>query len=74
MKVFKKWYALVVFCFAVLGYAQAPRIAEQKGAKMEFEKASHDFGELEDGTIVDYVFKFTNVGNEVIRIKRVKGS
>ena len=65
---------LIVFCFAVLGYAQAPGIAEPEGAKMQFEKTSHDFGELADGTIVDYVFKFTNVGDEVLRIKRVKGS
>ncbi len=73
MKIFI-WMVLIIFCFAVLGYAQAPRIAEAKGAKMEFVKASHDFGELADGTIVDYVFKFTNVGDEVLRIKRVKGS
>ncbi len=68
------WIVLIVFCFAVLGYAHAPGIAEPEGAKIQFKKTSHDFGELEDGMIVDYVFKFTNVGAEVLRIQRVKGS
>ena len=74
MKVFKRWHALVIFSFAVFGHVHAPGIAEPKGAKMQFQKTSHDFGELADGTIVDYILKFTNVGGEVLRIKRVKGS
>ena len=73
MKIFI-WIVLIVFCFAVLGYAQSPGIAEPEGAKMQFKKTSHDFGEMEDGTIVDYVFNFTNVGDEILRIQRVKGS
>src|ERR1700753_2564715 len=33
------------------------------GAKMKFEKETHDFGKIKPGDIVNFDFKFTNTGN-----------
>ncbi len=39
-----------------------------------FEKETHDFGELEEGPRYDHEFKFTNVGKEPLIITGVKAS
>ena len=40
----------------------------ESGAKVEFEKDVHDYGELVQGEPAVYEFKFTNTGNEPLII------
>ncbi len=40
---------------------------------MEFEKTSHDFGEISAGASVSYTFKFKNTGNNPLKITSTIG-
>jgi len=44
------------------------------GPKIQFEKTIHDFGKIEEGSIVEYTFKYKNVGSEVLEISHVRTS
>ena len=42
--------------------------------EIKFEKVSHDFGEINDGDIVETVFTFTNSGKSDLKILNASGS
>lgn len=44
------------------------------GPKIQFEKTLHDFGKIKEGTIVEYTFKYKNVGSEVLEVNHVRTS
>ena len=44
------------------------------GPKIQFEKTIHDFGKIKEGKIVDYTFKYKNVGSEVLEVSHVRTS
>ena len=46
----------------------------QSGPVLVWDKASHDFGEISEGTQVTHTFKFTNKGNEPLILTRVQPS
>jgi hypothetical protein len=41
---------------------------------MTFPKETHDFGDIEEGTVATYEFEFTNTGDQPIEIARVQAS
>lgn len=41
---------------------------------MTFEKETHEFGDIEEGTIATYEFEFTNTGDQPIEITRVQAA
>ena len=41
---------------------------QKKSAEIKFENLTHDFGEIEEGDVFDYKFKFSNVGNDTLVI------
>lgn len=48
--------------------------ADGKYPNMEFEKTEHDFGMINQGDKVTYVFKFKNTGEADLLISKAKGS
>ncbi len=44
------------------------------GGKAVFAEQTHDFGEVEQGKMVSHIFKVRNEGQEVLHIKRVRGT
>lgn len=48
--------------------------ADGKYPVMEFEKTEHDFGMINQGDKVQYVFKFKNAGEADLIISKAKGS
>ncbi len=44
------------------------------GAKMKFEKMEHDFGTINEGDVVETVFKFTNNGKSELIITSAKAT
>ncbi len=42
--------------------------------KIYFPEITHDFGKVENGKVVDYIFKFVNEGNSVLNIQNIKTS
>jgi hypothetical protein len=59
---------------------KGPRITFEKvvhdfgEVRITFEKVVHDFGEVAPGTKHRYEFKFTNTGDEMLRVKRPTSS
>jgi hypothetical protein len=58
---------LACFLWVLAGSAYA-------GAKIEFAESEHDFGDIEQGKNGEYFFTFKNVGDEPLKIDRVKTS
>ncbi|CAM2066518.1 DUF1573 domain-containing protein [Sulfidibacter corallicola] len=52
-----------------LGFAQ-----DGSGPKLQMEKMSHDFGDIDKGSKVSTAFQFTNTGDAPLEIKNVKTS
>ena len=46
----------------------------RKPAKMEFEKTTYNYDTIEQGAVIEYGFKFKNVGERPLSINNVKGS
>ncbi len=71
MKKFKSGaaFAISVLALASLGYGQM-----QQAARLVLTSNSFDFGRVTEGRIVDHIFKFTNAGDAVLRIQKVKGT
>lgn len=49
-------------------------IAQETGAKIEFDKETHDYGEVKNGGNGQCTFTFKNTGNEPLIIQNAKGS
>lgn len=45
--------------------------ARKTAAKMEFEESTYDFGEIKEGEIIEYKFKFRNDGESNLEIRNV---
>jgi hypothetical protein len=45
-----------------------------KAAKIKFDTTTYDFGTIKEGQKVETEFKFTNIGDSLLRIRKVKGS
>jgi len=43
----------------------------ESGAQIKFEVTSHDFGEITQGDIVQYIYKFTNTGDQPLVVSEV---
>ncbi|MCK9212444.1 MAG: DUF1573 domain-containing protein, partial [Ignavibacteriaceae bacterium] len=41
------------------------------GPKIQFENAVHDFGKIKEGSVVEYTFKFKNIGSELLEVSNV---
>ena len=41
---------------------------------IQFTETQHDFGTVKEGNVVDYTFKFTNKGDEILKISDIKTS
>jgi hypothetical protein len=52
-------------------YAQAQN-KEKAGAAIEWEKRTHDFGDITEGDKVEYTYRFTNSGTEPLIITNVQ--
>lgn len=61
----KKLFTLCLLAFAISAHAQ--------GA-MKFETDNHDFGNVPEGTMATYEFKFKNTGNQPVVIANVQAS
>lgn len=44
------------------------------GPKIQFENTLHDFGKIKEGSIVEYTFKYKNIGSELLEISHVRTS
>jgi len=66
----KKFLAVLTVIIAFVGFTAMQACQSE----FKFEKETHDFGKIAQGTPVSYSFKFSNVGSEPIIISDVKPS
>ncbi len=71
----KKIVAIIFTCFCISAFAQEtkPKVDEQK-PEIVFENTSHDFGNINEGTMATYEFVFTNTGKIPLVINTVQPS
>lgn len=78
----KKLILMSLFAFAATSFAvaqqqtpAAPAPVENKNqAEIEFVEESHDFGNIKEGTLATYEFKFKNTGKEPLILTNVTAS
>ncbi len=67
----------IILSLAVYGYSKAiPAPSDQLGnkAQIKITPPSFDFGQVEYGKAVEYVFKIKNSGDQILEIKRLSTS
>ncbi len=62
------------FCLLILFVLIVPSSVAMAAPKMDFESTVYDFGEVYQGDKVRHVFEFVNVGQDVLKIDRVRSS
>ena len=69
----KQFISFILILFAVAAVAQDQPVFEEpvNGPKIVFAEASFDFGDIEQGDIVEHVFKFENTGNQPLILSNV---
>ena len=65
----KKLLFLLTVCLSTISFGQA-----LNGAKIEFKKETHDYGNIKYGANGECTFEFTNTGNAPLIISEAKGS
>ncbi|MCX6149582.1 MAG: DUF1573 domain-containing protein [Ignavibacteriales bacterium] len=53
---------------------EIPGVVKSSGAKLQLEYATHDFGIIQEGKVVEWTVSFKNVGDAILEIKDVKTS
>ena len=69
-----KKLSILFFSLLLLNVAYAqeePDVEVTDGPKITFAEASHDFGDIEQGEKVNYVFEFENTGTEPLILSNV---
>lgn len=59
---------LVFILIALPLFSQAQQTDSSKAPKMVFEKSTHDFGKIVEGSVVTYTFRFTNKGTDTLKL------
>lgn len=59
---------------ATVAMAQSTEKKSDDGPSIKFEKATHDFGDINQGDVVEYTFDFQNTGNEALVLSNVMTS
>jgi hypothetical protein len=67
----KKILILVIGLFLVMEVSAQKAKEMVDGPQITFAEASHDFGDITQGTKVEYTFKFENTGTEPLILSNV---
>ncbi|CAN5471567.1 hypothetical protein BH10BAC5_BH10BAC5_12500 [soil metagenome] len=64
---------LVVLCFTSVSI-NAEQTLSISGAAISFEELQYDFGKVDQGELLEHIFKFNNTGSEILIIQSVQSS
>lgn len=73
-RVFLKHLFIMVVLTLALGFIGAKNILAGTGPIIQFDKETHDFGQVIQGEIPEHIFNFKNVGDEELVIKSITTS
>ncbi len=75
MKSIRKKVFAFVLSLSMLGFQVVnPNYSQDNGPKIKISQESFDFGEVQEGSIVNHIFRVTNVGDSVLNIYKLRGS
>ena len=66
--------AIVILMIALITFTNSKLTASTENAKILFTEETHDFGKVEQGVTLEYSYKFTNEGDEALKIEKVQPS
>lgn len=76
-KTMSKYIQIFLIIFIVLtSFLQAQNAEKEEsvnGPLIQFAEEKYDFKQVVEGDNVSHLFKFTNAGNDTLKIKRVDG-
>lgn len=67
-----KRIAVFILCLTIARSVSAQSASVNAGAVINWEKTSHDFGDINQGEKVEHIFRFTNSGSEPLIITNVE--
>jgi hypothetical protein len=70
----KVLFTMMLAFVATIGFNKAVAQEVQNGAKIDFAKETHDYGNIKNGANGTCTFSFTNTGNAPLIISNAKGS
>lgn len=70
----KAFYSLFLVLFLSVSAAFAQADQKKDGPAITFKTEQHDFGKVTEGVVAEYVFTFTNTGNQPLILKDVRAS
>ncbi|MEO8796060.1 MAG: DUF1573 domain-containing protein [Daejeonella sp.] len=65
---------ILTLCAVIIGFVAFTAMQTDNKAEFKFEKETHDFGKIPQGTPVSVDFKFTNTGEEPLIISNVEST
>ena len=69
----RKFFALSLLMagFVLIGSAQSQEEASAEGAEITFPESSKNFGDITQGDVVEYTFKYENTGSQPLILSNV---
>jgi hypothetical protein len=65
---------VIILSIMNFAFSNSNLSASNDNSKIVFAEESHDFGKIEEGTMLEYSFKFTNEGDKPLVIEKVQSS
>jgi len=63
--------SIVISVLAFISIGSLFSLSQQTGPAMQLAETFHDFGDVTEGQEVEYVFKYTNTGNQSLVLTQV---
>jgi len=70
----RKLVTIIFTCLSITAFAQDSKKSDEQKPEIVFENTSHDFGNINEGTMANYEFVFTNTGKVPLVISNVQPS
>ena len=74
MKIMKALCTSILLAVSLVGFTQDVELVPTNGPILKFTEDIHDFGDIDQGDIVEHTFVFENTGNAPLIISNAQGS
>jgi hypothetical protein len=68
----KFWIGIFLFTFCFVAHLSVAWAQETTGPRMVIKEKAVDYPEVEEGKVIEHVFKVSNTGNQPLQIEKVK--
>jgi hypothetical protein len=68
------FFKFIIICNFILGYCFCLSKASVAQPCIKFEEIYYDFGEISKNDLLTHIFKFENIGNNVLTVEKIKSA